>query len=212
MLILASAFFNGCRNTKTKAITSGQSQPNIVNQSENESETLCHAQKNMQPMPSAANHSANVKRGKSCRNTKREKTRVSQTTIVWFCSDLLIKKRVCCNWSDHIFRENFRAHQPRAKPTCTPLDNRLFTAGIRLHLQLRIYTLFIFKFRFPGRAIRHRGDYATILLLDQRYGSARIQRSLPGWISNRLQHQARFGSAFAAIRKVNCCGVGCRCD
>jgi len=52
-----------------------------------------------------------------------------------------------------------------------------------------------------GRAIRHRGDYATILLLDQRYGSARIQRSLPGWISNRLQHHARFGSAFAAIRK-----------
>ena len=57
-------------------------------------------------------------------------------------------------------------------------------------------------FLYPGRAIRHRGDYATILLLDQRYGSARIQGSLPGWISNRLQHHARFGSAFAAIRKV----------
>ncbi|KAJ7323127.1 DEAD H (Asp-Glu-Ala-Asp His) box helicase 11 [Desmophyllum pertusum] len=52
-----------------------------------------------------------------------------------------------------------------------------------------------------GRAIRHRGDYATILLLDQRYGSAKIRKSLPGWISNRLQHQTRFGSAFAAIRK-----------
>ena len=59
------------------------------------------------------------------------------------------------------------------------------------------------SFSYPGRAIRHRGDYATILLLDQRYGSARIQRSLPGWISNRLQHHARFGSAFAAIRKVS---------
>lgn len=52
-----------------------------------------------------------------------------------------------------------------------------------------------------GRAIRHRGDYATILLLDQRYGSARITKSLPDWISNRLQHHTRFGSAFAAIRK-----------
>ncbi|XP_074621921.1 ATP-dependent DNA helicase DDX11-like isoform X1 [Acropora palmata] len=52
-----------------------------------------------------------------------------------------------------------------------------------------------------GRAIRHRGDYATILLLDQRYGSARITKSLPEWISNRLQHHTRFGSAFAAIRK-----------
>ena len=74
-----------------------------------------------------------------------------------------------------------------------------------LDLQLGMYVL-ILKFRFSGRAIRHRGDYATILLLDQRYGSARIQRNLPGWISNRLQHQARFGSAFAAIRKVNCWG------
>ncbi|XP_073254508.1 ATP-dependent DNA helicase DDX11-like [Porites lutea] len=52
-----------------------------------------------------------------------------------------------------------------------------------------------------GRAIRHRGDYATILLLDKRYGSAKIKKSLPGWISDRLQHHARFGSAFAAIRK-----------
>ena len=58
-------------------------------------------------------------------------------------------------------------------------------------------------FRFSGRAIRHRGDYATILLLDKRYGSAKIKKSLPGWISDRLQHHARFGSAFAAIRKVN---------
>ena len=56
---------------------------------------------------------------------------------------------------------------------------------------------------FAGRAIRHRGDYATILLLDQRYGSVRIKRNLPEWISNRLQHHARFGSAFAAIRKVS---------
>ena len=58
-------------------------------------------------------------------------------------------------------------------------------------------------FRLSGRAIRHRGDYATILLLDKRYGSAKIKKSLPGWISDRLQHHARFGSAFAAIRKVN---------
>ncbi|CAH3188057.1 unnamed protein product, partial [Porites evermanni] len=53
-----------------------------------------------------------------------------------------------------------------------------------------------------GRAIRHRGDFATILLLDKRYGSAKIKKSLPGWISDRLQHHARFGSAFATIRKM----------
>lgn len=33
-----------------------------------------------------------------------------------------------------------------------------------------------------GRAIRHRGDYASILLLDRRYGTPRIEGKLPAWI------------------------------
>ena len=33
-----------------------------------------------------------------------------------------------------------------------------------------------------GRAIRHRGDYASILLLDRRYGIPRIESKLPAWI------------------------------
>lgn len=33
-----------------------------------------------------------------------------------------------------------------------------------------------------GRAIRHRGDYAGILLLDRRYGTPRIESKLPAWI------------------------------
>ncbi|KAI9643184.1 ATP-dependent DNA helicase chl1 [Ciborinia camelliae] len=33
-----------------------------------------------------------------------------------------------------------------------------------------------------GRAIRHRGDWAAILLLDQRYKGVRIQEKLAGWI------------------------------
>ena len=33
-----------------------------------------------------------------------------------------------------------------------------------------------------GRAIRHRGDYASILLLDRRYRTSRIEGKLPGWI------------------------------
>ncbi|KAF9733354.1 hypothetical protein PMIN06_005979 [Paraphaeosphaeria minitans] len=37
-----------------------------------------------------------------------------------------------------------------------------------------------------GRAIRHRGDYAAILLLDRRYATPRIQAKLPGWIRNSL--------------------------
>lgn len=33
-----------------------------------------------------------------------------------------------------------------------------------------------------GRAIRHRGDYAAIVLADRRYGTERIRGKLPGWI------------------------------
>jgi len=37
-----------------------------------------------------------------------------------------------------------------------------------------------------GRAIRHREDYAAILMLDSRYTAPRIQAKLPGWIRTSL--------------------------
>ena len=37
-----------------------------------------------------------------------------------------------------------------------------------------------------GRAIRHRNDYATIVMLDRRYNTPRIQDKLPGWIKKGL--------------------------
>lgn len=37
-----------------------------------------------------------------------------------------------------------------------------------------------------GRVIRHKGDYAAILMLDNRYGGERIQRKLPKWIRGSL--------------------------
>lgn len=37
-----------------------------------------------------------------------------------------------------------------------------------------------------GRAIRHIGDFATILMVDKRYGNDRIRNKLPGWIKDGL--------------------------
>jgi len=50
-----------------------------------------------------------------------------------------------------------------------------------------------------GRAIRHRGDWAALILLDIRYGSPRIRSKLPGWIGERLTATPNFGQAVKNI-------------
>ncbi|KAJ1303466.1 hypothetical protein OPQ81_011654 [Rhizoctonia solani] len=46
-----------------------------------------------------------------------------------------------------------------------------------------------------GRAIRHRGDWAAIIFIDQRYGTPRIRSKLPGWIGTELEVTDKFGDA-----------------
>lgn len=45
-----------------------------------------------------------------------------------------------------------------------------------------------------GRAVRHIGDYAAILLLDERYGQDRIKQKLPEWIRTSLQLDVPYAS------------------
>lgn len=52
-----------------------------------------------------------------------------------------------------------------------------------------------------GRAIRHKEDYASIILVDQRYSKPNVQNKLPSWIRSQLQCHSRFGPAFASISK-----------
>ena len=53
-----------------------------------------------------------------------------------------------------------------------------------------------------GRSIRHAKDYATIVLVDQRYARTSVREKLPEWIARQLQVCQGFGQAFAAVRKV----------
>ena len=53
-----------------------------------------------------------------------------------------------------------------------------------------------------GRSIRHARDYASIVLVDQRYARSNVRDKLPDWIASQLQVCQGFGQAFAAIRKV----------
>lgn len=53
-----------------------------------------------------------------------------------------------------------------------------------------------------GRAIRHRGDFAAIVMLDRRFGSERIRGKLPGWIQEGLMKEAEkkgFGELMGAL-------------
>ncbi|GLG92468.1 Regulator of telomere elongation helicase 1 homolog [Gryllus bimaculatus] len=52
-----------------------------------------------------------------------------------------------------------------------------------------------------GRAIRHREDYATVLLVDKRYIRPSVQAGLPGWIQRSLRSCDKFGQALAQIRQ-----------
>ncbi|KAL2003585.1 hypothetical protein VTN02DRAFT_3251 [Thermoascus thermophilus] len=51
-----------------------------------------------------------------------------------------------------------------------------------------------------GRAIRHRNDYASIVMMDKRYDTARIQGKLPAWIRQSL---VTGGTTRTAGRTVN---------
>ena len=54
-----------------------------------------------------------------------------------------------------------------------------------------------------GRAIRHKGDYASIVLLDRRYGTPRIEGKLPGWIRQGLvrgERERAFGDVIGDLR------------
>ncbi|KAL8280650.1 hypothetical protein RQP46_006973 [Phenoliferia psychrophenolica] len=50
-----------------------------------------------------------------------------------------------------------------------------------------------------GRAIRHQGDWAAIILLDQRYTQPAKQAQLPGWLGSNVQSPSSFGQLMAGL-------------
>lgn len=52
-----------------------------------------------------------------------------------------------------------------------------------------------------GRAIRHINDYATVLLIDERYQQERIKRKLPNWIQTSLRVPNNFGVVQGSLVK-----------
>ncbi|XP_011518897.1 ATP-dependent DNA helicase DDX11 isoform X22 [Homo sapiens] len=54
-----------------------------------------------------------------------------------------------------------------------------------------------------GRAIRHQKDFASVVLLDQRYARPPVLAKLPAWIRARVEVKATFGPAIAAVQKFH---------
>lgn len=50
-----------------------------------------------------------------------------------------------------------------------------------------------------GRAVRHKADWASILLVDKRYGQKRIKDKLPGWIQTSLPKESAAAIRFADV-------------
>ncbi|XP_055952306.1 ATP-dependent DNA helicase DDX11-like [Argiope bruennichi] len=52
-----------------------------------------------------------------------------------------------------------------------------------------------------GRAIRHKNDYASIILLDHRYSNSSVKELLPSWIVKSLTFHQKFGPAYVCLKK-----------
>lgn len=52
-----------------------------------------------------------------------------------------------------------------------------------------------------GRAIRHKNDYAAIILIDERYGKRSVHNNLSNWIQTRFQVMEQFSGVNACLEK-----------
>jgi len=54
----------------------------------------------------------------------------------------------------------------------------------------------------PGRAIRHKNDYASILLVDHRYHKPSVIQKLPGWLRDHVRKLSSNQSAVTSMKEV----------
>ncbi|XP_028441239.1 ATP-dependent DNA helicase DDX11 isoform X2 [Perca flavescens] len=91
---------------------------------------------------------------------------------------------------------------PELQEKMSYLDKHLIHSGGRSPGQALIENLCMKAVNQSiGRAIRHRGDYSSIVLCDRRYSRPATLSKLPAWIKDRTSTHTTFGPAFASLRK-----------
>lgn len=78
-----------------------------------------------------------------------------------------------------------------------------------LVIDIIIIIIIMCFFYQTGRVIRHKNDYAVIILLDSRYGNERIKLKLPSWMLPYYREEEirsglpLFGPSFASVSRVS---------
>ena len=108
------------------------------------------------------------------------------------------------NFSDELARCVVMVGLPYANPTDLTLQERMaYVEGAQgAGAGREYYTNLCMKAvnQSIGRAIRHKGDYAAMLLLDGRYAKPEVRGRLPKWIGARVQATPNFDGAISALR------------
>ena len=108
------------------------------------------------------------------------------------------------NFSDELARCVVMVGLPHANPTDLTLQERMaYVEGAQgAGAGREYYTNLCMKAvnQSIGRAIRHKGDYAAMLLLDGRYAKPDVRGRLPKWIGARMQAPPSFDAAISALR------------
>ena len=108
------------------------------------------------------------------------------------------------NFSDELARCVVMVGLPYANPTDLTLQERMaYVEGAQgAGAGREYYTNLCMKAvnQSIGRAIRHKGDYAAMLLLDGRYAKPDVRGRLPKWIGARMQAPPSFDAAISALR------------
>ncbi len=112
-------------------------------------------------------------------------------------------------------KENFASYlQTRLEEDSASLDKQTIQAEFLENTCMRVVNQSIGKswtqshlplIFFIGRAIRHKDDYATMILIDERFSRESIKSKLPEWLmrNNCNLPNESFGASLTSIIQVN---------
>ncbi|KAG0293227.1 DEAD H (Asp-Glu-Ala-Asp His) box helicase 11 [Dissophora globulifera] len=98
-------------------------------------------------------------------------------------------------YMDQVQQQELEEESLRRRQSALPSAPMRMTAGSEYYENLCMRAVN----QSIGRAIRHQGDYAVIILMDKRYGVGRIRKKLPEWIGSSIEVCEQFGPTMTKL-------------